>query len=93
MIFSRMKGFERVINIEDIKTLKLAPGQVLVVKVNCEVSKEIADRIKLWFETDIPIVKNRILIIDKRISLSVLDATEVETEIKELSDGESESEK
>lgn len=63
-----------MINIDDVKLLKLAPGQMLVVKVDGVLSSEMVDRIKRAFESNAPMLQDRVLVIDKTVTLAVVDA-------------------
>ena len=64
-----------MINFEDVKLLKLEPGQTLVVQVDGYISSEQRFYIKEMFETNVPMSKGRLLIIGTGISLSVIDAS------------------
>jgi len=62
-----------MINIEDVKTIKLAPGQVLVVNVDDFLSKDQVAHIRKTIEIATPILKGRFLIVGKGITFSVID--------------------
>ena len=62
-----------MINIEDVKTLKLEPGQILLVQVDQIISNEQMYYIREKFETVAPVLKDRILIVGKGVTLSVID--------------------
>ena len=61
-----------MINIEDIKTITLKPGQVLVVQTETRLPPRVAEDWKKQLEPLFP--NNQVLIIDKSISLSVVDS-------------------
>jgi len=63
-----------MINIDDVKTIKLAHGQVLVVQVDCLLSKDQVEHIRSMIETAAPVLKDRLLIVSGGISFSVIDA-------------------
>lgn len=59
------------IDIEDVKTLTLQPGQVLVVQIDTR-PKEVVDRIMQQFKELFP--DNKVLVLDKGIKLAVIDS-------------------
>ena len=63
-----------MIDIEDVKTIKLGPGQVLVVKCDVTLSGDMAERLRHKIEGVAPMLKDRLLILSKEISLAVVDA-------------------
>ena len=63
-----------MIDIEDVKIIKLGPGQVLVVKCDVALSNEMIARLREKIEGVAPMLKDRLLIIGKEISLAVVDA-------------------
>ena len=60
-----------MINIEDVKTLTLQPGQTLVVQIEKAYPSSALEQLRGQFEGVFP--DNRVLIIDKRIQLMVID--------------------
>ena len=63
-----------MINIDDVKTIKLAPGQVLLVQVDCILSKQQVEHIRDTIETAAPVLKDRLLIVSEGFTFSVIDA-------------------
>lgn len=63
-----------MIEIQDIKSLSIKPGQVLVVQVDGFISTETKDRIKAAFAADAPMLEDRLLVIDKSITLAVVES-------------------
>ena len=63
-----------MIDFEDVKTLSLKPGQTLVVKIDGLITREMQERIHQAFASRAPMLEERLAVIDKTITLSVVDA-------------------
>lgn len=68
------------IDIEDIKTLTLQSGQVLVVQIDIR-PKEVVDRIMEQFTGLFP--NNKVVVLDKNIKIGVIDSFDNDVVIKE----------
>jgi len=64
------------LEIDDIKTLSLRPGQILIVKVNAILSRDQVDHIVGMF-AGFPELKGRVMVMDKSLSVAVVDASGV----------------
>jgi hypothetical protein len=62
-----------MIGIEDVKIISLESHQVLVVQLDHVISTDIRNRVKEMIEHEAPILKDRLLIIDKSVSLAVIE--------------------
>jgi hypothetical protein len=60
-----------MIDIEDVKTLTLKPGQTLVVQAMTLLSSNLRERLRNEFQGLFP--DNRVIIIDKDLQLMVID--------------------
>ena len=65
-----------MIDIDDVKRLQLAPGELLVVKVDGVISDDIRRRVEALFAAQ-PLLTGRVLVIDRSISLSVIGKGDV----------------
>lgn len=59
-----------MIDIADVKTLTLQPGQMLVVQTEISLPSRLAERLRNEFQGLFP--NNRVLIIDKGLQLMVI---------------------
>ena len=60
-----------MINIEDVKTISLKPNQVLVVQTESKLNQDQRTQLKHYLEAIFR--DNKVMIIDKSISLLVVD--------------------
>lgn len=60
-----------MIDIEDVKTLTLKPGQVLVLQTNLTVEKKVLETLYAHLEKLFP--DNKVMILDDRFQLLVID--------------------
>ena len=60
-----------MINLEDVKTLSLKPGQVLVAQTETLLPHAIRQQLQQYFQGAFP--RNKIIVIDKSIQLLVVD--------------------
>lgn len=59
-------------DIEELTTLKIEPGSVLVVKAG-RLDKDTAQKLREYIVEHVPALKGRILVIDSLITLSALE--------------------
>ena len=62
-----------MIDIEDVKRLTLGPKDILVVKVDAHLSREMVERIQYSFSDGFPQHANKIMVLDKTMSLAIVE--------------------
>jgi len=70
-----LSGTLTMMNIDNVKMLKLEPGQTLLVQMDDFISIETAKRVRELIETNVPMLKDRLLIVGKGVDFSVIDAS------------------
>lgn len=63
-----------MIDIEDVKRLRLADGDILVVKVGAFITLDQVKHIKAMVADCFPASAGRVMVLDKSMSLAVLEA-------------------
>lgn len=64
----------------EIAQLRMAPGDVLVIKVHAVISTEVANKIRDQITQQIP-GKAPVILIDKNVDLSILTAADIQKRV------------
>lgn len=62
-----------MVDIEEVKRLRLGPNDILVLKIDGHLSRDAAERVKNCFADGFPSLANKILVIDKSTSLAIVE--------------------